>query len=72
MRLRRTLCSQLTLGESSLELALAEPVVEGRLGLVRSRCVKEGTAHEVELHWLVDDGVDNLLFEAASAGHFNN
>ena len=63
--------SEQVLGLHSLEFTFTEPVVEGRLSLVPSKRVEQGSSHEVNLHWFVDDGVDHLLFHSsAAAGHF--
>lgn len=68
---RRQQCSDLTLGNSSFELAFAKPVVEGGLSLVGSSSIKECATHEVKLNWFVDNCVNDCFLEASAAGHFN-
>ena len=64
----RARTSDLSLGKSSLELSLSEPVVEGGLSLVLSNSVAKCSTHKVYLNWFVDYSIDNNLLYAS--GHF--
>mgnify|MGYP007004473959 CR=1 FL=1 len=62
-------CSDLVTCNASFELDLAEPVIEGGLGLVPSEAVHECSAAHVHVHWFVQEQVDDLFLKASAAGH---
>lgn len=60
---------ELTALEPSLEVYLAEVRVVGLLGSPQSLEVKEGSASEVNLAWVINEHGHNEFLSTASAGH---